>query len=140
MKERVKDSGPIRPTFTFYNVPEGTYHVRFYSPVYENVRDSADQIVVSQSNDDLKITLSVPTYSVSGMAYQFDGTPYSNESIHLQDSYGASWSTDITTAEDGSFVIHGLPDGTYKLGDDYDPLASGEVTVEGGDVTGVMVR
>jgi peptidoglycan hydrolase CwlO-like protein len=129
--------------FYFRNILNGTYNLQFFSTHYENVNTTSNQVQINGSDIDIVVQLSVNTYSVSGTALQSDGSPFAKTKVMIRDSYGGGWGGHLFTNLDGTFTIPGLPNGTYKveLGDDpQNPVASGYVTVEDGDVSEVIIQ
>ncbi|MDB5054973.1 MAG: hypothetical protein JWM44_3023 [Bacilli bacterium] len=138
MHYHLMENGIDNGTFAFYDIPDGTYNIRFYYDSYPI--DSLNQIVVAGSDlSGLTIKLAVPTFTVSGQAKHSNGSPMSNQMVTLkaQGNIGGYWPT---TKGDGTFVLNGIAPGTYTLqiGDPNVPVATVEVTVSDHDVLSVV--
>jgi hypothetical protein len=120
------------------------YTVDFQLQPYHNLLTTPDEIVVNGSNiEGLEIKINARTYSVSGIAKDKDGNLLANERIHIFSPSTSGWGGRPTTNPDGTFTVKGLPNGTYllKFGQNpSDPIAQGEVTINNGDVQGLVIQ
>jgi hypothetical protein len=130
--------------FVFYNIPDGKYNIKFSLAPYQGLLDFPEFITV-QGNDiyGLEIKINAPTYSASGMVFDKYGNAVGNQRIHIFDSVGSGWGDNLTSSPDGSFVVNGLPNGTYTLrfGSDHaNPIVEGKVTISDGNVEGLVFK
>lgn len=135
LSSRNTDSGQ----FTFSDIPDGTYSIRFYFSTY--VVDSPQVITVSGGDiNGLVVKLAVPTYTISGKLVDPSGAPIPTQSISLQDRHnlGGYWSP---TSNDGSFTLGGIAPGSYTLvfGDPNSPLATVDIVVTDNHIQDVRV-
>ncbi|KQX51944.1 MSCRAMM family protein [Paenibacillus sp. Root444D2] len=139
-KRYSRSSGDLtNGSFTFTNIPNGTYTINYYFPTY--VIDSPNQVTVS-GNDvtGVIIKLAVPTYTISGQVVDNSGLPIRNERVLLKDPHnvGGYWQP---TGNDGSFTLGGIVPGSYTIliGNLDSPLATANVTVTDYDINDIRI-
>jgi peptidoglycan hydrolase CwlO-like protein len=127
-----------RGSFSFANIPDGTYSISYYFQTYQI--DSPKQIAIS-GNDvtGLIIKLLVPTYTISGLATDNSGLPIGNERVGLRapNNIGGYWPP---TGNDGTFTLAGIAPGSYMIliGNPDAPLATTDVIVSDHDINDIQ--
>lgn len=136
--------------FSFTNVPDGTYTFKFGMPEYQF---TSPKVTVDGGNvTGLNLTTNNPVYDISGVALS-NGQPLAHQSVIIFDPYGytGGYFGPGATDANGKWSFHGIPNGTYTIyiGIDFrqnpsnpaaTALASGTVTVNNGNVTGVVLN
>lgn len=127
-------------TYSFANIPNGTYEVMFYFANY--VPQEPVQITVRDGNvQQVALKLALPTFTVTGRAVDAEGNPISDAIIYLvaPGNAGSHWPV---TDGSGNFKLDDIASGKYTIliGDPNHPQATAELEVTDGNVSDLVVR
>lgn len=130
--DNAQDSNPTSHRVVFTGVPDGTYRVVASVPEYHIGNPT---MLTMGPNGPTMINLEVAgdTYSISGTAI-VNNRLFTNQPISLTDPSGITWSDDWSTGSNGSFVLRGIPNGTYTLTIGSTSPVKQQVTVNDGNV------
>ena len=134
-------------TFAIYNVPEGTYTLRYTHDGYMPIMNEGVILTCPEDAENPEITtrdvkLVSSSGTVEGVAL-FDGlTSHSGITIKLE-SEDRTKAAQASTSEDGSYVFNGVAPGVYRVivsASGYVSMSSGYFTVESATLTSVPER
>ncbi len=111
-------------SYTVANVPSGSYLVSAFSSGY--TREWYNDVY--NQNEATPVTVDAPDITtdinfglerggtISGHIYESDGiTPIANIHVYATDFDTKEWTAGTNTTADGSYVLSGVPDGTYRV-------------------------
>ena len=134
-------------TFAIYNVPEGTYTLRYTHEGYMPIMSEGVILTCPEDAENPEITtrdvkLVSSSGTVEGVA-QYDGlTSHSGITIKLE-SEDRTKADQASTSEDGSYVFNDVAPGVYRVivsASGYVSMSSGYFTVESATLTSVPER
>lgn len=127
--------------YVFAGLPAGRYVVKIAHGGIGGNGGSTDIPVTVQPlpeiPDDADLTVTIDSYTVSGVVADKNGDPVNGAKVKLLDAENNEVSS-LTTGEDGAYTFDTLPKGDYTVNISYpdsDLLASGDVTITDGGFT-----
>ncbi len=130
--DNIQESNPTSNRVVFTSVPDGTYRVVASVPEY-HVGNPTMLTIGPNGPTAINLAVSGDTYSIAGTAIA-NNRLFTDQPITLTDPSGITWSDDWSTGSTGSFVLQGIPNGTYTLAIGSASPVKQQVTVNNGNV------
>ena len=134
-------------TYAIYNVPEGTYTLRYTHDGYMPIMTEGVILTCPEDAENPEITtrnvkLVSSSGTVEGIALYDGSTSHSGITIKLE-SEDRTKAAQVSTSEDGSYIFNDVAPGVYRVivsASGYVSMSSGYFTVESATLTSVPER